>query len=461
MLRPLSTPSRLFAPGGFLAFAPRHQPPMVRRNYRHELRSAFTFPLAAAMAEGTFAGVVADKYFGANLVLIAVLTAAPMFGNILALVWSNMAQRRPMVAFVNRLQIGVVICIAAVGLTALLPKAADGHPTLLAAWCFAGLIVAARVLASGIVTVRSAIWRFNYPTGTRARIVGRITVIYNAMLGLMTFAGGLLMDWRAWIYAVLYPTLAAVSLIGVRSFGRIRVRGQRNLLRRLPPGRGVVATLRRMAGDLSILRHDKAFAGYQWCQFLLGVSFMFMVPPLIQMVSRDMTDPKSDYTLALIVLHLLPTIVGVVSVQLWAPVFDRLSILRFRVVHGVAVLATHATLLAGALSGQLWLVGCGTALMGLSVGGGQLAWQLGQHAFAPPERSGAYMGVHVMLTGLRGMLAPFAGAGVYLWLNGLFSVGGIAGGRFVFAGSVLVATLGFLGFVRLDRKYGRLPNEGL
>jgi hypothetical protein len=50
---------------------------MVRLSYRHELRSALTFPLAASLAEGSFTGVVAAKNFQAGVVLMSVITAAP------------------------------------------------------------------------------------------------------------------------------------------------------------------------------------------------------------------------------------------------------------------------------------------------------------------------------------------------------------------------------------------------
>ena len=39
-----------------MKFRTRHQPYMVRANYRHEMRSALTYPLASALAEGSFTG---------------------------------------------------------------------------------------------------------------------------------------------------------------------------------------------------------------------------------------------------------------------------------------------------------------------------------------------------------------------------------------------------------------------
>ena len=54
---------------------------MVRRNSRYELRSALTFPLAASLAEGSFTGVVASKYFNASPVLIALIIVGSLAAN--------------------------------------------------------------------------------------------------------------------------------------------------------------------------------------------------------------------------------------------------------------------------------------------------------------------------------------------------------------------------------------------
>ena len=116
----------------FFRFRTRHQPYMVRHSYRHEIRSALTFPLAASLAEGSFTGVVAAKNFGAGVVLMSVITAAPMFGNIMALIWSDLSLGRKKVPLVNMLQAGVVLMIASVALTAYLPPQVAG-------WVFAGL----------------------------------------------------------------------------------------------------------------------------------------------------------------------------------------------------------------------------------------------------------------------------------------------------------------------------------
>src|SRR5690606_12446680 len=152
------------------------------------------------------------------------ITAAPMFGNIMALLWSEISLGRRKVPLVNWLQGGVVLMVASVALVALLPKE-------IGAIVFAAQIILARVLASGIITVRSSIWRTNYPREIRGQITSRISVVATTVLAITTFAGSYLLDHDPLAYVYLYPGAALIGLVGIWQFSGIRVRRE-NLLRR-------------------------------------------------------------------------------------------------------------------------------------------------------------------------------------------------------------------------------------
>jgi MFS family permease len=100
----------------------------------------------------------------------------------------------------------------------------------------------------------------------------------------------------------------------------------------------------------------------------------------------------------------------------------------FRVAQGFVSVTSHLVLLAGAVTGQLWVLAVGQFVVGVSNAAGNLAWNLGHNDFAPPEKAASYMAVHVMLTGLRGFIAPFAGVVLYnlpFVGNWLFAVTGL------------------------------------
>jgi hypothetical protein len=54
-------------------------------------------------------------------------------------------------------------------------------------------------------------------------------------------------------------------------------------------------------------------------------------------------------------------------------------------------------------------LGIAAVIFGISNAGGDVAWSLWVTKFAAPERVADYMSVHTFFTGVRGVLAPFAG----------------------------------------------------
>jgi hypothetical protein len=280
--------------------------------------------------------------------------------------------------------------------------------------------------------------------------------------------GSIWLDRRPEAYVFLYPAAAALGAIGIWQFSQIRVRKERQLLRReeqqvytLRPENvaetdeanvlnfvpRATDTLRRFLRESTrVLREDKQFAQYQWWQFLNGAAFMLMIPPLVFMVSREMTDPRGEYVLATIVLQLIPMIASVLCIGLWSPLFDRTHILRFRAIQSYISVSAHVALWLGAVLNLLWIVAIGQTFVGISNAAGNLAWNLGHNDFAKKEEAGSYMGVHVMLTGLRGFIAPFIGA----WL---FAAGIV--GRNVFALSTLMCVVAGVGFWLMAWKHER------
>ncbi len=411
----------------YFKFTARHQPYMLRRNYHYETSSALTYPLAAAMAEGAFASIVATKYFQASTTLIAVITAAPMFGNIAALLWAELSRNRQKVMFVNTLQLGVIGSVALVGITRYAPLEVGG-------WIFAGLIISARIFAAGIVTVRSTIWRYNYPRHMRGQVVGRINMIATAALALMTYLGSRWLDHNHQAYPWLYLFAALLGLVGVWQFSHVRVRRERTILKRsqivaespegmaqteetnvlnyVPPEKssGFLSSITR---SLRILKDDRRFRLYQRWQMLAGFSFMMLQPPLVYLVSKRLTDPVKDYQLANFVLQLIPLLTSILILPIWAPLFDRMMISKFRVIQGISWLSAQLIIFTGAFGMSLPVIMIGQLVVGISIAAGNLVWNLGHNEFAPPEKSGDYMAVHVMLTGLRGFIAPFFGVFLY------------------------------------------------
>ena len=103
--------------------------PAVRKSFRREQLSELTLPLATSLMEGGFVAVVAAKAFNVEPWVIAVISAAPMFGNLSSFVWTRIATGRSKIPMVVALQTLVLLCVAAIAVS---PRSQAGAWILLA-----------------------------------------------------------------------------------------------------------------------------------------------------------------------------------------------------------------------------------------------------------------------------------------------------------------------------------------
>jgi hypothetical protein len=387
------------------------------------MRYLLPWSLVAALIEGQFGAIVVSRSFGGDELLIAIATATPMASLMFSLVWGPVCTGRPKVRLSTMLCAGIVLCTGAVFA---IPATHAG-----AIW-FIAQTTAAQILLAGVITVRSAMWRSNYPQSERGRITARLQGVREVVTvaGSMCAAAWCGIDGRA--YAYVYPLAALMGAVGIIFLTRIHVRSQRSenrLVRDAWRESGPVA--RRAwsgaAGMVAILHRDRRFARYMVAQFLMGVANLLPLAAVTKIVTQDI--PIGDawaYWVSVALLVAMPKLCLMGTITRWGRLFDRIGVVRFRVVNMVCALcALSLTLVAVAMleeewgmhgSGVVWVVALLSlrgVFYGLTMAGGKLAWSLGHLHFAESAESESYMGIHVSLTGLRGLFAP--PLGMWLW----------------------------------------------
>ncbi len=454
MNSPGSPPPSLGAPRRALraALAWPEAPASARESYRRERVSDATLPFAMALLEGGVAGVLADKVFHAHPLAIAVISAAPNFAHLSSVAWARLAEGRHKAPLVAAMQTGLVALVAAI---AWLPATPLGGVLLVAA------VVAGRLVIAGLATVRSVVWTQNYPAGARARIASRLSFVSQLGMAIAAAGAGFFLDRYEARFGWLYAIAAVVGLVGALAYARVVVRGEENPA---APPVGANSRLAGWRGSRALLREDPLFARYLRWQFLLGVSNMMIEPAVVYAVSREL---GASYGTSIALTTTLPLGLGVLGLPLWAAWVDRVHIATFRARTGWLWVVSQALTGVGALAGSLVGIGVGRALLGIARGGGSLAWQLGHNDFAHPERAGLCMGVHAMLTGLRGFFAPFVGMWLYVgseaWsvpgtslvVPALPALGGWT--MLLSAAIAAVATFGFLDLERSIRRSKEAP----
>ncbi len=477
-------------------FHPRAQPWLTRQSYLHELRAAATLPVSLALMEGAVIGVLAKKAFGIPDLLLAVIAASPMFANITSFAWERVARGRRKVPVIVGLQVGLLACVAGVGLlpTPGVRVLAEAGPGGTQTWLggqvgLVVLMVLARCLWAGIVTVRSTLWRMNYPRHVRGRVVAKLDLITLAYIMLVPLAGYSLLDSNPRLFRVVYPLSAGVGLLGVWSYSRIRLRGQRSLLRyersghRLPAARslsrrhGAEATAAgpppRLMTGLGVLRSDPLYRRYMLWQFMGGIGNI-MGEVVAVLVIADLTRGLwAEYSISIALLSVIPAAVGLLTMPAWARFLDRAHIAHFRSRQGLAWVGTQTTtwvalmcvIWTGSATLGLTLLLVPRLLQGVMQGGGRLAWNLGHNDFAPDHLVPVYMSIHQTLTGIRGIVGPFTAVVLYsgwasapLWLRPHleYLTGPFTGiGYSVFLLTAALALIAEIGFTSLHRSVAR------
>jgi MFS family permease len=174
-----------------------------------------------------------------------------------------------------------------------------------------------------------------------------------------------------------------------------------------------------------------------------------MVPPVLVIALRDVF--RLEYLGGIAIANSLPLLMMPVSIPLWARLLDRVHVIEFRAIHAWLFVTASVIDFAAVLSGMVWMLFISSAIRGLAYGGGALAWNLGHLDFAPAHRASEYMGVHVTLTGLRGLIAPFLAVG--LWK--LFERLAPGSGAWTFFVCAAISAAGGLGFLFLRRSLRR------
>jgi hypothetical protein len=456
----------------FGSLSPRNQPWMTRQSFAHERVASTAFPVAIAMVEGGVMGVLAQKAFDVGPNQLAAIMAAPMFANLTSFFWARLARGKRKVKSIARLQVLAALCVGSV---ALLPTTPPGA-TLLTA-----LVILARCMVAGIVTLRSNVWRMNYPRAVRGQVTGRLAQLQMLVVTATPLLGYPLLDWNADLFRVLYPAAMLIAMIGAGAFSKVRLRGERSLLNfeRRPAARprphGEAGPIyeydpeAETAGEITVidvLKRDWRFRRYMIWMFLAGMANMSGEVALVYYVAQFTDGLSFEYLISILLTTAVPMSLALVTLPIWAKLLDRIHIARFRVRQSGFWIGCQLGHFLGALTGSLALLLLPRVLQGIARGGGMLAWNLGHNDFADRRLVALYMGIHVTMTGLRGAMVPFIAMALLrgwspLALPGLnAAVPGFEGlGPGVFLFSLTCAAVAMLGFVSLDRAIQRHDTE--
>jgi hypothetical protein len=370
-----------------------------------------------------------------------------------SLLWGALCVGRRKIALMTLCTSGVAMALASVAAT---PDNPAGG------WCFVIQMAAAQFFSTGVITIRTALWKSNYPVHVRGQVIARFQMI-RAVTGMAAVLGAArIFDVWPDGYRFVYPGIAAVGIIATILLRRIRVRGEVREITRI---RAAVDTAGVRAVSpwevlkphvlvreaVHIFRNDPRFTHYCAALMSAGIGNLLVRAVVIKIICdlmlADLGVGLRAYATSVILLDVLPKVVMLGSLGRLGRWFDRIGVVRFRVTNGIfwltsivtgtlgTIVVVHADYFGGqALFWAILLFAVRSIAMGVAYAGGSLAYNLGHLHFAEPDRAEIYMGIHVTLSGLRGLTMPGIGLLLWAWIGWpvwliatVFSAAGILG----------------------------------
>ena len=305
------------------------------------------------------------------------------------------------------------------------------------------LCMIAWMIWSGVMTLRVGVWRANYHHSYRASVAGKLSTVQALIIAAMGAAIGYSLDLNPMTYRVFFPVLAVIGALGATAYGRVPFRGEHQQLANERSSAKTRKTTFSPAIIYRVLRSDRSFRQYMSCMFVLGIGNL-MLHPILAIVLADQFHV--GYQTGIAITTVIPLLCMTAAIPFWSRRLERSHVIQYRAVHAWSFVGASSLVILGVATNQIVPLFIASVVIGISWGGGVLAWNLGHQHFAPRDRDTEYMGVHITLTGLRGFIGPMLAVQLYGWLAARdFAVG-------AFLVCLAMNVIGAMGFVLLSRR---------
>jgi len=383
-----------------------HKLPLAARpTYFHGLRAAILMGFRAGIVG--LATLVARKSLNAPDWQLAILATASYGSMALSFWWARLAaEHRKMPMVVIPLLVSQVLVASVAFVT--------GSMTFIVLASLSSLADQISMPASSTIT------RLNYPPTHRGTILGFIQARTLVVTAVVSALAGYVLRIDAAAYRYLFPAAAAFGVLGTLRYASIRVRGEAHgVVRSESPG------LRAMLG---ILRKDRRFRQYMLSFFISGFGNIMTMPLLVLVITDDLHMP---YDRAAWVVSTIPFVLMALTAGLWGRLIDRSNPVSSRAWMATVGAFECFTVFVSAVTGSAVPMYAGKVVAGLVGAGSGLLWSLGINYFSSKRNVPLYMGIHLVLTGIRWVIAPTLGIVLARWSMWLGPT--IGGPRYVFA----------------------------
>jgi MFS family permease len=165
--------------------------------------------------------------------------------------------------------------------------------------------------------------------------------------------------------------------------------------------------------SIEVLKHNRDFARFEFNFFLYGIGYMVVLPAIPKYLVEYL---HMDYTHTFLGKVILAQLGVLLLSPLAGKMYDRKNPAFFTFI-SFGLLSSYPLLLltSSLVLGTGWedaIAYAAFLIFGIAMAGVNMAWNISSIYFAGNRDVSMYQSVHVTLTGLRGLFAPFLGYGL-------------------------------------------------
>jgi MFS family permease len=331
----------------------------------------------------TFCLFIAIRYFNAGENTKALIAAAPFMGMFLSMVLLHYA------SLTNWRK----------STWGALPSLVTGVCLALAAWTesltqFACMVIAGYICRSALLPFVTDIYGDNYPADKRAAFFSKPLLLSVGIAALSGFIGSWFLESDIKNYHWIFTFLGFCAI--AKAFAIYSM-----------PSKTVESTPHTHPfGNMKYIWLDKSFGYVLLTWFIMGFANLWTLPLRIDYITAPEWGIEGSAIFVAMIITVIPETLRMLLIPYWASLFDKMNFIVLRMIlnlfFGLGVLLFFVTSIP-------WVIGLGAGLIGAAFAGGSISWALWVTKYAPPGKTGAYMSVHVSLTGVRGTIGPILG----------------------------------------------------
>jgi len=267
---------------------------------------------------------------------------------------------------------------------------------------------------------QNTIFQTNFTQENRGPAFGYMSSLMILISLIATYMTGKLLDVNESYFRYFFVVIAIFGTLGSIVFSKIKINKIKRSEKAFPNMKLlIIGPIKR---SIEVLKKNSEFACFERSYFIYGIGFMVILPAIPKYLVDYLQMGYSQTFLAKGVL-------SQVGILLLAPIvgriFSRRNPIQFNgFTFGLlsfypAILLVSSFFLNYSLSN--YLVYLAFIVFGIAMSGVFISWNISSIFFAGDEDVAMYQSVHVTLTGLRGLFAPFLGY-VILQLLGIRAV---------------------------------------